>query len=90
MATPNDPDARQLARRTAKFMGKSFKELGTGVGKRHNAACGPADYARVTKAEDRELVHRVRHEIDVAGGGGSREGMRVRRKAEAHPEPRSH
>ena len=28
-------------------MGKLFEELGIGTGKRHNAACGPADFARV-------------------------------------------
>ena len=45
---PNGLDAQQIARRAAKFVGKSFGDLGTGAGKRHDAARGPADFARAT------------------------------------------
>ena len=47
MATPNGPDTQQISRHAAKFMGKLFEDLDIGTGKRHNAACGPADFARV-------------------------------------------
>ncbi len=46
MATPDALRAQQQADHAVKFI-RTFESLGIGVGKRHNAACGPGNFARV-------------------------------------------
>ena len=99
IAWPNDAHVNQRDDFLApKIVTRLFERPGIGTGKRHNAACGPADYARVVARAGldnltiKSTTKRMRRENEAAAskyGSGARNAKRIMRPDHARSAARA-